>query len=709
MDWVVSLVLGVVAVVTLILGILTVIQRFRDPIARSFAVIMLAAAGWSAGIAVFYSTHQSVAIADWSVRIYYIAAALIALAIAYLALAFARKTRRIGKVSLYPLLALPYVAIVIILLVAPSVFLQDIQPGQVTLSLTGYLVYTAYFLLYYSFALGLLAYTMKYVRGVERTRIKYLLIGYTVGGVIGMAFNLILPVFGRYEYIWVGPLGLFIFVPMVYVIIVKYGLFDIRQAAARTMAYISTLAVFAITYSFIATYLSSITDGSMLAQTVLILLAALSFQPAKLFFDHITEAIFYRNTYNAGEFYAAFNKELTSTTDLKLLMQRTSTLVQKTLKTHQAFLVVYTDGSRHIATGTPRHAKLAREDVALLAQQDQAILTADMPEASSVLRRMFVSYRLALVMPLKNNGQILGFLCLGEHLTSRFAARDFRVLTTIADSLAIAIQNALSIHEVKEINDTLQQRIDNATKELRRSNAQLQRLDEIKDEFISMASHQLRTPLTSIKGYLSMLIEGDLGELTKEQKHVLSETFVSSERMVRLIGDFLNVSRLQTGKFVIDKRPVDLSDMIQREIDALAANAAARNIKFVYKKPKHIPILELDENKIEQVVMNFADNAIYYSQEHDTIKVSLEKTKDFVEFTVEDKGIGVPQADQAHLFTKFYRASNARQARPDGTGVGLFLAKKVIDDHGGSIIFKSTEGQGSTFGFRLPIAQKPRR
>lgn len=297
----------------------------------------------------------------------------------------------------------------------------------------------------------------------------------------------------------------------------------------------------------------------------------------------------------------------------------------------------------------------------------------------------------------------MGLLCFGEHKNSDYAKRDIRVMETITDELSIAIQNALSIQEVKDINATLQQRIDAATKELRASNAQLQKLDEAKDEFISMASHQLRTPLTSIKGYISMLVEGDVGAVTKEQKHLLEEAFLSSERMVRLIGDFLNVSRLQTGKFVIEKKPVNLAALVASEIEALESNAATRNLKFVYKRPTHFPELMIDENKFQQVIMNFADNAIYYSKEGSKIAVGLREVDGFVEFTVKDTGIGVPAAQQDQLFSKFFRATNARQQRPDGTGVGLFLAKKVIDAHGGTVVFESKEGKGSTFGFRLPV------
>lgn len=701
MNWVVELTLGLVAIITIILGLLAVIQRTRDPVAWSFAIIMAAAAGWAGGIALFYGA-DSVATANWSVRAYYISAALIALAIVYLALSIAGKTQKINK-TFYYILAVPYLLIVVGFLFIPHFYIQQITIDSVTLNLFGYLFYVIYFLVYYCFALAILSSSFKRSRGIERARLKYLLVGYTIGGAIGMTFNLVLPVFGNYQYVWAGPLGLFIFIPMIYVTIVKYGLFDIRQAAARTTAYASTLAVIAITYAFIVTSLSSAVAGNTLVQTALILAAALSFQPVKLFFNYLTDTIFYKNTYNADEFYATLNEQLTSTTDLGALLRHTASLVKKTLKTQQAFLFVYTDEGQYVTEGTEGFSKLPYADAELLRSYSDDLIIADIPGLDESVYKLLRSHKIALVLKLKSDNEIRGLLCLGTHLTSHFSNRDIKVLDTIADSLAIAIQNAVSVHEVRELNDTLQQRIDNATRELRRSNAQLQRLDEAKDEFISMASHQLRTPLTSIKGYLSMLIEGDLGEVTKDQKHVLNEAFISSERMVRLIGDFLNVSRLQTGKFVIEKHPVDLAQLVQRELEALESNAAARGMKFVYKKPKNIPKLELDENKIEQVVMNFSDNAIYYAKEKSTITVILKKVGEFVEFSVKDTGIGVPKTDQPHLFTKFYRASNARKARPDGTGVGLFLAKKVIDDHDGSIVFSSVEGKGSTFGFRLPI------
>ena len=128
-------------------------------------------------------------------------------------------------------------------------------------------------------------------------------------------------------------------------------------------------------------------------------------------------------------------------------------------------------------------------------------------------------------------------------------------------------------------------------------------------------------------------------------------------------------------------------------------------MKLKFTHSGDMPVLNIDENKIQQVVMNYIDNAIFYSHEQTTILVSLRRDGDMAELRVHDTGIGVPKHEQAQLFTKFYRASNARKQRPDGTGVGLYLAKKVVTAHGGEVLFESQEGKGSTFGFRLPISK----
>jgi signal transduction histidine kinase len=293
------------------------------------------------------------------------------------------------------------------------------------------------------------------------------------------------------------------------------------------------------------------------------------------------------------------------------------------------------------------------------------------------------------VVKLLARRQVVGLLVVGYTTpVTQLNATDTELMDRLSESIGVALDNKLLFEENQHVLHQLQE-----------SNKKLVALDEAKDDFISMASHQLRTPLTSVKGYISMVLEGDAGKLTPTQKKLLNQSFFSAQRMVYLIADLLNVSRLKTGKFIMEAAPVNLANVVEEELTQLKEIAAARSLKLTYLKPKKFTEVMLDETKLRQVIMNFVDNAIYYTPAKGHIKVKLTETPTTIEFRVEDNGMGVPKSEQPHLFTKFYRAGNARKARPDGTGLGLFMAKKVIIVQGGSLIFQSKEGKGSTFGF----------
>jgi signal transduction histidine kinase len=291
---------------------------------------------------------------------------------------------------------------------------------------------------------------------------------------------------------------------------------------------------------------------------------------------------------------------------------------------------------------------------------------------------------------LKARGDLTGIIVVGFEDTMPHID-DIELVERISEPTGIALYNRLLFEE----NQTV-------VRQLQQTNEKLKEIDETKDEFISMASHQLRTPLTSMKGYVSMVLEGDVGPITDSQRKMLSQAFNSSQRMVYLIADLLNVSRLRTGKFVINNKETDLAQVVESELSQLYEAAVARNVKFFYNKPSNFPKLMLDETKIRQVVMNFIDNALYYTPKGGRVSVELKSNDKIIEYTVTDTGLGVPKDEQPHLFSKFYRAQNARKMRPDGTGLGLYMSKKIITAQGGSIIFSSIEGEGSTFGFRFP-------
>ena len=636
--------------------------------------------------------------------------ATLSLYLVYLLVCHIRPQEKMNILLKDPLL---YTTIGVMIFSATPLLFSGVEPGvpPTPIATVGVIPYFAYFILLLGLSIARLAKGIEKAHSrKERGQFTLLIIGLVPIMLFSPLTSFLLPYIGINQFVSLTPLYVCVFVFFVGYAIVRHGLFDVKAAIVRGVAYALVLVSLATVYYVLAYAISifvfggSVSTGMSMSpvNVILALLLAFLFQPVKRFFDRLTNRLFYKETYDSEEFYARLNHFIRSTTSLRSLLEKSVELLLGTFKSESVAFFIYRNEQALISAGSKGYKKLPIEDVREFDTLRKPVYV-DSPELPRQLRRIMVSHRVSVIAPLYLNDKAVGLMCLGEHKVSHYTRRDLRMLRVAAGEIVVGVQNMLAIQEIRDLNDHLQQRIDDATSELRRSNAQLRKLDEAKDEFISMASHQLRTPLTSIKGYVDMILEGDAGEITPMQRKFLTEAFVSSERMVHLINDFLNVSRLQTGTFAIDKRPVDLAKVVGQELDSLKISASGRDLAFRYKKPQSLPKLLLDEGKIRQVIMNFSDNALYYSRPGTEIKVSLEVEGKDVVLQVKDTGIGVPEEEQARLFTKFYRASNARKQRPDGTGVGLYLAKRVITEHGGSVVFSSVEGKGSTFGFRLPL------
>jgi len=499
--------------------------------------------------------------------------------------------------------------------------------------------------------------------------------------------------------------------------IIKHKLFDIRLIVARAMGYVLTLGtligIYVIAIFGVSTTLLGSSKLTTLQQVFYFagtLVFGFTLQPLRKFFDKLTNRLFYRDAYDAQDLLDKLNKILVGNIDLQPLLRQTSEILESTLKAeYAAFIIKEVEGSNRRVIGSKK-VELDDEQIAGISKHTKGmsmiIVSDELDESNSTIKSILTKNKvsvLARLAPTGKDANVLGYLVLGSKQSGNpYNKQDLQVLDIIANELVIAVQNAMRFEEIEAFTVTLQEKVNDATRQLRRTNEKLKALDETKDEFISMASHQLRTPLTAVKGYVSMVVEGDAGKLNKQQKELLDQAFMSSQRMVYLIADLLNVSRLRTGKFVIENKLTNLADVVEAEIEQLKQAAAGKNQTLTYSKPAKFIDLMLDETKMRQVIMNFTDNALHYTPKDGHINVSLQDLGNSIEFTVVDDGLGVPKSEQHNLFTKFFRANNARRARPDGTGLGLFMAKKVVVAQGGAIIFSSQEGKGSTFGFTLP-------
>ena len=229
-------------------------------------------------------------------------------------------------------------------------------------------------------------------------------------------------------------------------------------------------------------------------------------------------------------------------------------------------------------------------------------------------------------------------------------------------------------------------------------------LDDAKSNFISITSHQLRTPLTSMRWFSEMLIEGDAGHITTEQKHFVKRIYDGVERMINLVNLLLQIARVEAGRLKIEPVPTDFKKLIQDIKVSLKSqlDAKSHRIKIMFD-PNPFPQIPMDQDVIWQVIQNLISNANRYTPKQKTITISLKKKDLMAQFSVEDKGIGIPKAEHDKIFEKFYRAENALKLVPEGSGLGLSLVKSLVEGWGGKVWFESKEGAGTTFYFTIPL------
>lgn len=583
-----------------------------------------------------------------------------------------------------------------------------------------YIVFVLHFLLFFSLLIILPLLKYKKLEIVQRHQVNYLFIGAVLTLFFSSTTNIFLPLlFNYYDAQYIGPLGVFFIIGCLTYAIVKHRLMDIKLVMRQSLVFVISLLVVIAPALFIIYLYQKLTPGYALWVDFLVLFITIYFFPiVRNFFFRIANKYFFSSLYDSADVIAGLSDKLRSSLNpgriydfifdsLNEALHFRSFAVLNYDEKNDNYFVKYnrgfdTAGMNTFESNKTLHDKFVSQNKPIIFEEiKMEEVNKEIKKTTNILQKIGV----AVLIPMNIKDKTVGLLALGaKESNDIYNDEDFKMLEVVSTQAAIAIENAMLYEEAKQFNIKLEEEVQRATKELRVANEKLKKLDESKSEFISIASHQLRTPLTVIKGYVSMILENSFGKISAVQRDSLDKVYQSNERLISLVENLLNLSRIESGRLQFKYETMNLETIVDSVVDELSTKAKEKKLKLDYKKPaKPLPQITIDQEKIRQVIMNIIDNAIKYTSKG-SVTVVVSKEDDNIKFCVSDTGMGVDPNDIPHLFQKFQRGTGTFLVHTEGTGLGLYVAREMIEQHKGKIWVESEgKNRGSKFIFTIPI------
>lgn len=328
------------------------------------------------------------------------------------------------------------------------------------------------------------------------------------------------------------------------------------------------------------------------------------------------------------------------------------------------------------------------------------ILTPAFTNDEAINIQQSIGIKTSLVYPVVSKNEVIGVMIFSLVKTQDLVSDEEKdLITGFTDIVGLALQNSI-----------LYTSLERTTEDLKVANEKLKSLDKLKDEFVSLASHELRTPMTAIKSYLWLVLyQKEVGELNDKQKTYLERTYQSTERLIKLVNDMLNVSRIESGRLTISVKPLDIVKLAQDSIADIMPNANARGLTLTVVPPvTPLEPVMADPEKIKEIFINLVGNSLKFTPSGGKIEITFEKKDNQIQTNIIDNGKGIKPEDMKTLFHKFgmIEGNYATKAPGQGSGLGLYITKSIIEMHGGKVeIFSEGEDKGTKFSFTLNIAK----
>lgn len=588
----------------------------------------------------------------------------------------------------------------------------DVTPGVL------YSIFALIFLLYVGLSLIFLVRNYRRSKSLQKQQVLYVITGVTISSVLAVVTNVFLVIAGISSLGVLGPPSFLFFIGLTSYAIVRHRLLDVRLVVARTIAYstlVLIIAVFYISSTLLLTnflFKTTTSTGQLALYSALTLIVAFTFQPLRRFLETTTDKIFFKGDYDSNGLLSDLTKIMAETILIDDIAHNLLGKLTANMRITRGAFVLTDAGKIFVSEtqGYKEEPQFNEKDVFSLQALDKTLVFEELEEspAKELMRKLDVT----VVIPLRTQVDHVGVLLLGEKASGEiYSEKDLKVLEIFSPEAAISFENAKSVEKIRRFNITLKEQVERATRELRDANEQLKDLDKLKDEFLSIASHDLRTPMTAIKGYLWMALNDRAGKIENPAlKRYLDISYASSERMISLINDLLNVSRIKAGRMQMIFEDIDFKTIVDQVFAELASKSTEKSIELKYVGEASLPHVIADKQKMAEVLQNLIGNALKFTPEKGKITVTTKPSKEagFVEIAVADTGVGLSKEDAAKLFEKFGRVEQSYKSAKTrgGTGLGLYITKNYTEMHGGKIWVTSELGKGTTFTFTLRIFDK---
>lgn len=550
--------------------------------------------------------------------------------------------------------------------------------------------------------------------GADRARWLYMALGLisTIILVIAFSFGSFI-VTGSLTSVQLGHVYTLPFVMFTAYAVIGYQLFDIRPLVARAVSFVVfitiVVALYAVVMFVAATYIfdTKLTLDDIILNVAVVTAIALTFPLLRNGVSKLTENIFYKGRYNPEKLLSDMSKIMARTLELDDMSHKILRILSSRMKIEKsAFFIVYEHEVTEMKQVGYDGKILIKADIEKALQRAERYPYILFRETQDIeIKNMMRDYDIALLIPMYVGGEVVANLAVGPKLSGEvYIPSEINFLTLVASEVGIAIQNAKAYERIKEFSEELEQKVEERTAQLKKAKnrevAKAKAVAQLKDEFVFIATHELRTPVTAIKGFLE-LVDNPKNKFPKDVRAHLGSIAMASSNLSQLVNDLLEISRSEAGKMDIDLVPVDIVPLIKSVIRVVKPIADKKKVKVTVRRHKKMPMVLGNEKRLTEVITNLLSNAIKYNKEKGVVDITLLHMNGRVIVEIRDTGFGIPKEEQGKVGNKFFRAVTRDTKTVLGTGLGLFITRMLVEKMGGKLQFSSVEGEGTTFSFSL--------